>query len=183
MKTLLIMSVIFGLIFNPLRFDETEVDPTQVIPEETVCEEELSDKTDGIPVSEMSPEEMAAHCGLSLSDFDALAGLIEAESDRRMDGVLIGRIFLGLVVWNRVWSERFPNTVHDVMYQAGQFRLPNGRVPYITPTDYSRQAVVLAYDKSRDENCPRVLFYTCLYWFSSRPRYGNGPIGGNYFSL
>lgn len=183
MRNLLIVSVIFGLVFNILAFDEIDVDQTQLVPEDIQYEADLEDKVAGIPISEMSPEQMAEHCGLSLSDFDALAGLIEAESNRSVDGNLSGRVYIGLVVWNRVWSENFPNSVHEVMYQAGQFRLPNGRVPYITPTEYSRCAVVVAYDKSLDENCPRVLFYTCIYWFSSRPRYGTGPIGGNYFSL
>lgn len=183
MKNLFIVFVISSLLFSwgvSVFQDDVNTEVPE-IPQEFDETEEVKFLSDTcITIS----DKFAAHCQLSPEVFDIFAGLVEAESNRSMDGDLSGREFISLVVWNRVFSEEFPNSVEEVLYQPGQFRLPNGSVPYVQPTLYSQLAVVNAYDrKMNDPECPQVLFYNCIYWFSGRPRYGESDIGGNYFSL
>lgn len=175
MKNLLNLFLIGSMAFNILAFDEEAVETPQ--PEEVVIE-------DIIDVSEMTIEQMAEHCEMTLAEFDMVSGLVENESNRSTDGDLSGREMIALVVLNRLYSEQFPNTVYEVLYQRNQFRLPNGRVSYRTPTEFSNQAVVNAYDMIHSgEEYPEVLFFRSGHWFSWRPRYGTSSYGGNYFSL
>lgn len=136
----------------------------------------------------MSVEEMAEHCELSVEDFELFAGVVEAESNRQVpnEGELTtqGREMIALVIWNRTYSTSFPNDPRSVLCQRGQFSTVNRGVSCTSPTSYSRQAVVNAYDLIQSgEEYPEVLFFNCRYWFSWRPAYGDSAIGGNYFSL
>lgn len=83
------------------------------------------------------------------------------------------------VVLNRVLSEHFPNTVHDVLYQPGQFA-PDYGVPEldeITPTDAQYEAVELALTETPILE-PDVVF------FARSPIYGEIflHVGGHYFT-
>ncbi len=70
---------------------------------------------------------------------DLLARIIWAESGNQP---FEGMIAVGNVVLNRVASERFPNTVYDVVYQAGQFDpVRNGSIN-AAPSD---EAVLASY--------------------------------------
>ena len=136
----------------------------------------------------MSVEEMAEHCELSVEDFELFAGVVEAESNRQTpdDGELTteGREMIALVIWNRTYSEQFPDDPRSVLCQRGQFSTVSGGVSCTQPTSYSRQAVVNAYDTIHSgEEYPEVLFFNCRYWFSWRPAYGDSDIDGNFFSL
>lgn len=75
--------------------------------EETVCAE--------TPITEPSYEP-----SYSEYELDLLARLIhqEAGSDWIPDDV---QLWVGSVVLNRVDSELFPDTIHDVIYQSGQY--------------------------------------------------------------
>lgn len=53
-----------------------------------------------------------------LEDLDLLARTIQAEAQG--EGC-IGKLSVGTVIMNRVASERFPNTIKDVIYSPGQF--------------------------------------------------------------
>lgn len=139
----------------------------------------------------MSVEDMAEHCEISVSDFELFAGVVEAESNRQSPTeadmsryTTDGRIFIALTVWNRVYSEIFPDDVHSVLCQSGQFSTVSGGVSCTSPTDYSRYAVLFAYDWIHSgEEYPEVLFFNCRYWFSGREPYGDSDIDGNFFSL
>ena len=140
----------------------------------------------------MSTEEMAEHCELSVDDFELFAGVVEAESNRQVpdDGELTteGREMIALVIWNRTYSDRFPNDPRSVLCQRGQFSTVSGGVSCTQPTSYSRQAVINAYDLIHSgEEYPEVLFFNCRYFFSGRTPYpnpdGSNTFGGNYFSL
>ena len=175
MRNLLHLFLIGGLAFNLFTFDEVSVDGSTLEDVKAAAVETASDLT---------VDQMATHCGLTLEEFDMISGLVENESNHSTDGDLSGREMIALVVWNRLYSEQFPNTVYEVLYQRNQFRLPNGQVSYRTPTEFSNQAVVNAYDMIHSgEEYPEVLFFRSGYWFSWRPRYGTGSYGGNYFSL
>ena len=78
---------------------------------------------------------------VSFDDLYLLARVIDAMagSDWLTDDF---RMCVGEVVLNRVASERFPNSVHDVVYQAGQFDpVRNGSI-HNTPSD---DAVLASY--------------------------------------
>lgn len=146
-------------------------------------------KANNVP---MSIEEMAEHCELSVEDFELFAGVVEAESNRQTpaDGELTteGREMIALVIWNRTYSEQFPDDPRSVLCQRGQFSTVSGGVSCTQPTSYSRQAVVNAYDTIHSgEEYPEVLFFNCIWFFSGRTPYpnpdGSNTFGGNYFSL
>ena len=72
------------------------------------------------------------------TDLDWLSRVIYAESGNQS---LDGMIGVGNVVLNRVASDRFPDTVTDVIFQAGQFDVVSAGTIYNTP---SAEAVVAA---------------------------------------
>lgn len=63
-----------------------------------------------------STESSAAE--VSSSDLDLLAALIYCEAGNQP---MEGKIAVGQVVMNRVASSSFANTIHDVIYESGQF--------------------------------------------------------------
>ena len=71
-------------------------------------------------------------------DLDWLSRVIYAESGNQS---LEGMIGVGNVVLNRVASDSFPDTVTDVIFQAGQFDVVSAGTVYNTP---SAEAVVAA---------------------------------------
>ena len=60
----------------------------------------------------------AAVIAYSDQDYELLTQIVEAEAG---SGDIRGRILVANVVINRVNSGRFPNTIHDVVYQKSQF--------------------------------------------------------------
>ena len=63
-----------------------------------------------------------------------------------------GKAFVMLVVLNRVWTDEFPDTIHDVIYQKSQFSpISNGRFDRVEPNEECYEAlemVMLGWDKS-----------------------------------
>lgn len=69
--------------------------------------------------------------------------MAEAESE----GVK-GKALVMLVVLNRVWSDEFPDTIEEVIFQKNQFSpVANGRYDAVEPNTYI------------DEPIPKTLFY------------------------
>lgn len=64
--------------------------------------------------------EMAAAVGLSVKDFELMAGIVESERPSG-SGMKNGQIWVAQVIWNRVNSSVWPNTVFKVITQANQF--------------------------------------------------------------
>ena len=60
----------------------------------------------------------SASTDISSSDLDLLAALIYCEAGNQP---MEGKIAVGQVVMNRVASSSFANTIHDVIYESGQF--------------------------------------------------------------
>ena len=87
---------------------------------EEITDEDLAeDFNDGITGDEyvdLSQEEAAAN--VSSSDLDLLAALIYCEAGNQSQE---GKIAVGQVVMNRVASSSFANSIHDVIYESGQF--------------------------------------------------------------
>ena len=107
---------------------ETEYIPeTEYTPEtEYVAETEYIPETEYVPETEYTPEtEYVAETestesavSASSSDLDLLAALIYCEAGNQS---MEGKIAVGQVVMNRVASSSFANTIHDVIYEGGQF--------------------------------------------------------------
>lgn len=127
-------------------------------------------------------------CGLDYETFVLFSSVVEAESDRSTpeQGQLTtqGRVMIALTIWNRVNSDRWPETVTGVLTQSGQFSTVRNGSSVTARSEYSDRAVYEAYIWLTEKNsdAPDVQFFNCRYWFTGVARYGDGPIGGNYFS-
>lgn len=64
-----------------------------------------------------------------------------------------GKALVILVVLNRVWTDEFPGTIHDVIYQKNQFSpISNGRFNRVEPDDECYEAlemVMHGWDESQ----------------------------------
>jgi N-acetylmuramoyl-L-alanine amidase len=64
-----------------------------------------------------------------------------------------GKAFVMLVVLNRVWTDEFPDTIHDVIYQKSQFSpMADGRFDRVEPNEECYEAlemVMSGWDESR----------------------------------
>ncbi|MGC4377173.1 cell wall hydrolase [Fictibacillus sp. Mic-4] len=107
---------------------------------------------------------------VSANDRDLLARLVRAEAGGEPYD---GKVAVAIVVLNRVDSPDFPNTVHDVIYQKGQFSpVANGQINQPADNE-SRRAVdeAIAYDRSRGYGS--LYFYNPELspnsWLKSRP--------------
>ena len=135
------------------------------------------------PFEALSLEERAALVGLSAEDYELMSDVVEAESNRSTDGDLTGRIYIALVIFNRVEDERFNcDTVREVLTAPGQFStVRNGRCSCADRTDFSDMAIIQAWEWIQSgEEVPEVYFFNCRGYFSSRTAVGE--FGGNYFS-
>lgn len=128
----------------------------------------------------MTTEELAELVGLSVEEFTLLSSVVEAESNRSTDGDLEGRIYIAVTIINRVNSDIFPNTVTEVLTQSGQFSTVRGGHSVTNRTEYSDEAVVLAYSWVESGSAPNCLFFNCRGYFSGREPVAY--VGGNYFS-
>lgn len=76
--------------------------------------------------------------GLSASEHDLMARLVEAEAKGEP---YAGKVAVATVILNRVDSKLFPNTVKEVIYEAGQFTpVSNGSIHNKASAD-SKKAV------------------------------------------
>lgn len=76
-----------------------------------------------------------------------LSRIISAESRGEP---LQGKIAVGTVVLNRVASDRFPDTIYDVIFQNGQFEPVRNKTVFDTPTEESVLAAQLCLQGARE---------------------------------
>ena len=134
----------------------------QIVVDRPIIAQDSADRWKGIDIT---PE-----------DIELLACLAWREA--RGEGLLGMRLVIE-VVFNRVLSDKFPNTIYDVLYQPGQFA-PDYGVPEldeITPTEEQYEAVRLAITETPILE-PDVVF------FATTPLYGEIflHVGGHYFT-
>ena len=124
------------------------------------------------------PLEIQAHaCGMTSREFEYMARVIEAESDRTdsMDG----KIHIASVILNRVSSDLFPDTISGVLDEANQFSTTSGGWCSIQYTETSRWAIVEAQRALADGSIPdNLLFFNSIGYNYGEPY---GYIDGNYF--
>lgn len=96
-----------------------------------------------------------SHTAVSSYDRELLAKLVHAEAGGEP---MSGKIAVVDVVLNRVDSPEFPNNVHDVIYQPGQFTpVQNGRINN-TPNAADYQAVNQALASGNRQTHSLTLF-------------------------
>lgn len=107
---------------------------------------------------------------VSSSDMDLMARLVRAEAESEP---YAGKVAVAYVILNRVASSQFPNTVHDVIYQSGQFSpVSNGEINKPADSD-SVRAVREAVNADRSKGAGSLFFYNpktaTSRWLDSRP--------------
>ena len=81
---------------------------------------------------------------VSQEDMDLMAAIIECEAGGES---YEGKIGVGAVIMNRIRSEKFPNTLREVIYQSGQFQPTwTGKLDSVL----ARGASQACYDAARD---------------------------------
>ena len=116
---------------------------------------------------------------MSESDFIFISSVVEAESDRSES--LEGRILIAETILNRVNSPSFPDTIPEVLQQAGQFStVVNGR-SIVERTELSDEAVIIAVREIEAGTAPSVMYFNCIGFNGYGTPYGSGSIDGNYF--
>lgn len=94
----------------------------------------------------------------SYEDLELLSKIIEAEAGMNwLDDHI--RMCVGEVVLNRVSSSEFPNTIHEVIYQQGQYHHAElGILHEVIPTEKSISAALRLLNGERVINNKRVVF-------------------------
>jgi N-acetylmuramoyl-L-alanine amidase len=115
----------------------------------------------------------------SSTELELLARLVKAEAGAEP---YRGKVAVAIVVLNRIDSEEFPDTIHDVIYQRGQFSpVSNGMINRPT-NDECRRAVAEAIS-SGDTLGGALFFYdpahATSHWLDSMPTVTS--IGGHVF--
>lgn len=134
----------------------------QIVVDRPIIAQDSAERWDGIIIT---PEEI-----------EVLARLAWREA--RGEGLLGMRLVIEVVL-NRVLSDKFPNTVFEVLYQPGQFAPSDGALELgdITPGEDQYEAVMLAITETPILE-PDVVF------FATTPLYGEIflHVGGHYFT-
>jgi N-acetylmuramoyl-L-alanine amidase len=107
---------------------------------------------------------------VSSSEKDLMARLVRAEAESEP---YAGKVAVAYVILNRIDSTEFPNTVHDVIYQSGQFSpVSNGAINKSADAE-SIKAVNEAVNADRSKGAGSLFFYNpstaTSRWLDSRP--------------
>ena len=125
--TIDILALILALL---LIFDKEKCEDIEIEVEDFIIEH--------IKIPEISGtqhiEELEIHTLINENSLDMLAHIINAEagSDWCTDEL---QLAVGSVVINRIHDDRFPNNMHDVIFQTGQYSTTWTGEYYNTPTE------------------------------------------------
>lgn len=121
-----------------------------------LADEELQVQTEKTVARDVTEAESDAKSTLiasrdwGIEDSEILEQIAMAEAEG--EGVE-GKALVMLVVLNRVWSDGFPNSVRDVVFQEGQFSpVENGRYFEVVPDEECREAeemILHGWDESQ----------------------------------
>lgn len=122
-------------------------------------------------------EYLAYQAGMDVEEFEFLARVIEAESDRSQN--LEAKTMIAACIINRVNSDYFPDTISSVLTQEGQFTTVSGGWCSMQHTRTSRYAIISALEALENDEIPtNVLFFNCIGYNYGTPY---GVYGDNYF--
>ena len=116
----------------------------------------IADGTTDEAVSDGDSADRYASLTLSEEDLELLARLVYLESRGEP---YEGQVAVAEVVLNRVLSDRFPDTVEEVIYQAGQFT-PASYIESTTPGEEQYEAVADAVDGETCVTGADVVFFS-----------------------
>lgn len=119
-------------------------------------------------------------CGLSEEDFEFFARVVAAEDNGDHENDYDNQVAIAQVIWNRVDSPNWPNTVREVLTQKNpkQFSTVKNGDCHTTTNDNCRKAIVDAYvNRPHPAN---VIYFNCIGFSSSLEPYMQ--ISDNYFS-
>lgn len=202
-EKLCICIFVFGVIWLPIHFGSGFREPTEAEPEPTpellvierpyaeyvptvitnpipypVVREVIVEKEIPVEVPVFNSERDERWQGITITpeDIELLARLAWREA--RGEKILGMRLVIE-VVFNRVLSDHFPNSIYEVLYQPGQFTPYGGALELddITPTEAQYEAVRQAIEETPILE-PDVVF------FATSPLYGDIflHVGGHYFT-
>lgn len=118
--------------------------------------------------------------GMTDTEYEYLARVIEAESDRTdsMDG----KIYIAAVIINRVNDDRFPDSIEGVLNESGQFSTTSGGWCMTNYTQTSCWAVIEAQRALADGSIPdNLLYFNCIGYNMTGYCIPYDYIDGNYF--
>ena len=129
----------------------------------------------------MPSKAKASIVGLSMTEFDLFARVVQAEGDINGND-LTDKVLVACVIWNRLYCKHYPNTITRVVTQRGQFEvIENGLASRRRRTKDSEWAIMVAYMLVRNNDIsPHLMAFNCInYNKGYAPYFYNG---GNYFS-
>ena len=134
--------------------------------EENVETEVPAEETELEP--EVVEEEETDILNLEYNDYNVLLKIVEAEAGGEN---LTGKIMVANVILNRVNSDRFPNTVTEVVYQKSQFSPTiDGRINTVSISQETLTAVERAL--SGEDHSNGALYFRSVHcnstWFDNR---------------
>ncbi len=129
--------------------------------------------------ADMSVEQRAEQAGMSTEDFIFISSVVEAESNRQdNEEAMLGRVYISLVILNRVNDDRFPDTISGVLNQSGQFSTVRNSRSVTDRTDLSDEAVIEAVRIIEAGEAPPIFFFNCIGYNYGEPF---AYVAGNYF--
>ncbi|MBE6685752.1 MAG: cell wall hydrolase [Ruminococcaceae bacterium] len=145
---------------------ETESKSTESVETITIFEEESTESepsiheltptyTDSKQATEAAPVVYEEEFPWYTSDYELLARLVWAEARGES---FEGQLAVVEVVFNRVESPNFPDTVYDVIYEPGQFTTASS-LEYVTPTQTQYDVVTAALRMERVLNNDKCVYF------------------------
>ena len=117
-------------------------------------------------------------CGISDSDFEFFARVVQAE-DCGDENDYENQIAIAQVIWNRVDSPNFPDSVREVLTESGQFStVKNGKCNAVAD-EHTRRAIIDAFLNSPYPS--NMVYFRTNFFFKGHKQYKH--ISDNYFSL
>lgn len=97
---------------------------------------------------------VSAATAADYTDAELLERVVEAEAGNQG---LIGKRLVVSVILNRIDSEKFPDTIRDVLTSPHQFGpVWNGAIHKVTVSDETREAIIL---ETMDRSDPEILYF------------------------
>lgn len=149
-------------------------------------------------IEEQHPVEVASYKGITLTDaeFEEFCRMVEAEvtGDKPSDfpvsctetHIWWAKLRCARVILNRIVDDEFPNSMHEVLYQKGQFApISDGRYYDVTITEMTRDACRAALDANQHDDVPDALYFRMGKWRGNTAQRGfikTDKLGISYYS-
>lgn len=148
---------IVAFAFSSVGTPADEIDDQKIITQAAVSEETDVIQTTtpiattgAVPKAERAEKSKIGSMDWDSSDAYMLAKVAMAEAEGES---VEGKALVMLVVLNRVWSDEFPDSISDVIFQEGQFSpVSNGRYERVKPDRECYEALELIQVEKWDES-------------------------------